>query len=81
MGPCQRQWPVWDGKQAPNQPAAPWGRQPVTAGAGSGHLEASLICPAVCFGLVSLLRRSDVSQASASLSLDLLHTALANLGI
>lgn len=49
--------------------------------AGSGHLEASLICPAVCFGLVSLLRRSDVSQASASLSLDLPHTALANLGI
>lgn len=50
-------------------------------GQGQATLRLRFICPAVCFGLGLLPSSSDVSQASASLSLDLLHTALFNLGI
>lgn len=70
--------PVWDGEQTPNQSRT---GSLSLLGQGQATLRLHFICPAVCFGLVSLLRRSDVSQASASLSLDLLHTALTNLGI
>ena len=50
-------------------------------GQGQATLGLCFICPVVCFGLVSLLSGSDVSQASASLSLDLLHTVVSNLSI
>lgn len=69
---------MWGGKQTRNHPGT---GSLLLLGQGQATLRLHFICPAVCFGLVSLLRRSDVSQASASLSLDLQHTALANLGI
>lgn len=72
---------MWGGKQTRNQPAAPWDRQPVTAGAGSGHLEASLYLPCCVFWLGFTAAPLRCVPASASLSLDLQHTALANLGI
>lgn len=48
---------------------------------GQANLRLRFICPAVCFRLVSRPSGSDVSQASASLRLDLLQAALSNLGI
>lgn len=49
-------------------------------GQGRASLRLRFICPVVCSGLVSLPSGLDVSQASASLSLDL-HAALSNLSI
>lgn len=49
-------------------------------GQGQATLRLHFICPAVCLGSVPLLSGSDMSQASASLSPDLLHAVLPNLG-
>lgn len=49
-------------------------------GQGQATLRPRVICPAVCFGWVSP-SGSDVSQASASLRLDLLRAALSNLSV
>lgn len=59
----------------------PWDKQPVTAGAGSGYLEASLYLLCCVFWLGFTAEHSAVAQASASLSLEILHAALSSISV